>query len=129
MPLSPVMGRSLAMVLIGRQVHFALSLCIYQKWFKNQPKFLPNRSEMQFRLRIARYFYRFPIFPLQLACRDMKHFHESAHATCDAQLTIRQRFIETRFPFSRESSLKKDLSTKPLYSTTTHTEYEKQPGL
>jgi len=75
------MGRSLAMVLIGWQVHFALSQCTYQKWFKNQPKFLPNRSEIQFRLRIARYFYRFPIFPLQLACRDMKHFHESAHAT------------------------------------------------
>ena len=96
------MGRSLAIVPIGWQVHFALSLCIYQKWFKNRPKFLPNRSEIQFRLRIARYFYRFPIFPLQLGSRGMKHSHESAHTTCGAQMTIRQLFAERRFPFSRE---------------------------
>ena len=52
----------LAMSQIGQQVHFTLHLHIYQKRFKNRSKFSPNRPRIQFRLRIARYFYRFSDF-------------------------------------------------------------------
>ena len=53
-----------AMEQIGRQVYLALNQCIYQKRFKNRPKFLPNAPKKKNGKKIARYFYRFPVFPL-----------------------------------------------------------------
>lgn len=41
------------------------AICSCQKWFKKRPNFLPDRLKRQYRLKTARYFYRFSI----VSCR------------------------------------------------------------
>ncbi len=48
-----------------------LYLPLIRKRFKKRAGFLPNAPEMQFGLRIARYFNRFSIFSLHPASRSV----------------------------------------------------------
>ncbi len=81
-------GCSLAMAQLGRQDdlalrqdNFILSLSICQKRFKNRLQFLPNRFGIQFRLKSARYFYRFPF-------ASCKSWHKTAFRKVPMQLAM-----------------------------------------